>query len=150
MKSYFYVLLVASVCGTMCSMLANGGFERYIKYICSLVCICLMIMPFREIDLSKTINAPDFPLDFEEPEKGLYSVSSQLAETRAEDYISEIVFSQIGIKPQSADIKIDWTLTEPIIESITVSLAYEDMEKAEETKSYLSNVLGGEVNVVAG
>jgi hypothetical protein len=107
-----------------------------------------MIMPFREIDLSKTLELSEFSSPSFEAENGLYSISSQLAEERAEDYINEIVFSQIGIKPMSTDIKIDWTLTEPVIESITVSLSHEDIVKANETKLYLFNVLGGEVNVV--
>ncbi len=148
MKSYFYVLLVASVCGAMCSMLASGGFEKYIKYISSLICICLMIMPFREIDLVKTLELAEFSSPSFETDKGLYLISSEIAEKRAEDYINEIVFSQIGIKPLSTDIKIDWTLTEPVIESITVSLSHEDVSFAEETKKYLSDVLGGEVNVI--
>ena len=149
MKGYFYVLLVTSVCGTMCSMLANGGFEKYIKYICSLVCICLMISPFREMDLTKITELAVVTTEMESEENGLYAVSSQIAENRAEEYINEIVFSEIGIKPQSTDIKIDWTLREPIIESITVLLATEDIGKSDVTKTYLSNLLGGEVHVVA-
>ena len=150
MKGYFYILLVASVCGTMCSMLVSGGFEKYIKYICSLVCLILMILPFREIDLKKSFEDYEVSLESEEGEQGLYKISSELAESRAEDYISEIVFSQIGIKPLSSDIKIDWALTEPIIESVTVSLSHDDMKMAEETRKYLFDVLGGEVDVVEG
>jgi hypothetical protein len=130
-------------------MLVNGGFEKYIKYICSLVCICLMISPFREMDLTKITELSVVTSDTESPENGLYAASSQIAESRAEEYINEIVFSEIGIKPHSTDIKIDWTLREPIIESITVSLASEDIGKSDATKNYLSNLLGGEVNVVA-
>ena len=148
MSGYFYTLLVASVCGAMCVALSFGGFEKYIKYICSLVCICLMIVPFREIDIEAIKDSYEISFSEQEGESSLYAVSSQLAEERAESYITEIVFSQFGIKPLSTDIKIDWTQTEPLIEDITVSLSHEDMQKAEATKEYLMFILGGKVNVV--
>lgn len=148
MNGYFHTLLVASVCGAMCVSLACGGFEKYIKYICSLICICLIILPFREIDPQKIKGFGEISFSEPEPESGLYGISSQLAEERAEGYINEIVFSQFGIKPESSDIKIDWTQTEPVIENITVFLSHDDMKKAEETEKYLCGVLGGKVNVI--
>ena len=57
LNGYFYTLLVASVCGAICSMIAWGGFEKYIKYISSLVCVCLMILPLREIDLREALDS---------------------------------------------------------------------------------------------
>ena len=152
MKGYFYTLLITAVCGSICVMLSWGGFEKYIRYIASLVCVALIITPFRNIDVS----------DIEEYAKGeigneitgntseLYSLASDMTEKRAEDYISQIVFSRFGINTVYTDIKIDWDKEEPVIESIYVALSQDDMTNAQSAKDYLTDVLGGEVTVVEG
>ncbi|MBO5869667.1 MAG: hypothetical protein J6Q89_02850, partial [Clostridia bacterium] len=78
----------------------------------------------------------------------LHLLASDMAENRAEDYISQIVFQRFGINTVSTDIKIDWEKEEPVIESICVTLRQEDMNRAETAKEYLIGVLGGEVTVV--
>ncbi len=152
MKGYFYTILIASVCGAICSMMAWGGFEKYTKYIASLVCVALIITPFRNIDVSYILDTVNqeitAEIDASVPE--LYESASDMAEKRAEEYISQIVFSQFGINAVSTDIKIDWDEEEPIIESIHVALDSGDMDEAESAKEYLMRVLGGEVTVVEG
>ncbi len=148
MNGYFYTLLVASVCGALCSMLTWGGYEKYIKYICSLICICLMILPFREIDFALEDFDAEAVTTPSNPDDGLYTLSTELTEVRIGEYIDEIVFSQFGIKPKGSYIKIDWTLKEPIIESITVAFSNEDMHLADKAGAYLSSALGGEVKII--
>lgn len=150
MNGYFYTLLVASVCGAICAMLATGGFEKYIKYIASLVCVCLMIMPLREIDVSGIADSETafFESSADVPENKLCTEVYALTEARAEEYISQIVFSEFGIKAVYADIKIDWTSDEPIIESITLALPKGDYGAEEQVGEYLFRTLGGEVNIV--
>ncbi len=150
MNGYFYTLLVASICGAMCAMLAWGGFEKYIKYIASLICVCLMIMPLREVDVSEALNleAENSDVFLEVSCEGLYDLAAEMTEERAETYISDIVFSQFGIKTVYADIKIDWKSEEPIVENISVALAKEDMGAESKVREYLSKELGGEVNII--
>ena len=150
MSGYFYTLLVASVCGAVCMMLAWGGFEKYIKYIASLICVALLISPLREIDISAAITDS---FDRSEDESslsmnGLYAVSEQMTEQKAEEYICNIVFSEFGIKAMDADIKIEWGKTEAVINGIELVLNKEDMSRAEDIKKYLFSVLGGEVSIV--
>lgn len=152
MSSYFYTLIITSVCGAICAMLAWGGFEKYIKYIASLVCICLIIAPFRDIDLSQAKDLITEEVSSVTPElpNGLYPLAAEITEQRAEEYISEIVFTKFGIKTVSADIKIDWESEEAIIESITVTLSKKDMKYSAEASAYLETVLGGEVTIIEG
>ncbi len=152
MKGYFYTLLITAVCGAICVMLTWGGFEKYIRYIASLICVALIITPFRDIDVSdfgKSVTN-DMSNEISEKTSELYLLASDMTEKRAEDYISQIVFSQFGINTVYTDIKIDWDKEEPIIESIHVALKQEDMNNAESAKDYLMGVLGGEVTVVEG
>ena len=150
MSGYFYTLLVASVCGTVCMMLAWGGFERYIKYIASLICVVLLISPLREIDISAALSdSLDHSQD--EPDSSvadLYAISEQMTENTAEKYIRDIVFSEFGINAVSADIKIEWGKTEAVIKNIDLVLTRNDMNRAEDIKRYLFSVLGGEVRIV--
>ena len=150
MSGYFYTLLVASVCGTVCMMLAWGGFERYIKYIASLICVVLLISPLREIDISAALSdsldhsqaEPDSPVT------DLYAISEQMTENTAEKYIRDIVFSEFGINAVSADIKIEWGKTEAVIKNIDLVLNENDMNEADNIKKYLFSVLGGEVRII--
>lgn len=151
MNGFFYTLFVSSVIGAMCTMLSDGGFERYIKYIASLVCICIMLSPLKEIDFSSLFEV-ETELDIENTEysEGHYTLATEITETRAENYINEIVFSEFGIKPKATDIKIDWDSNEPTIEKITVVLSKSDIEYRESAEDYLKNVLGGEVEIIEG
>lgn len=150
MSGYFYTLLTASVCGTVCMMLAWGGFEKYIKYIASLICVVLLIAPLREIDISSAISDS---LDYSQAEidssvTDLYAISEQMTENTAEKYIRDIVFSEFGINAVSADIKIEWGKREAVIKNIDLVLTRNDMSRAEDIKQYLFSVLGGEVRIV--
>ncbi len=150
MSGYFYTLLVASVCGAVCMMLAWGGFEKYIKYIASLICVALLISPLREIDISSVVSDS---LDYSQAETDssmtdLYAISEQMTEQTAEKYIRDIVFSEFGINAVSADIKIEWGKTEAVITDIDLVLTKNDMNMADGIKKYLFSVLGGEVRVI--
>ena len=136
----------------MCTVFAGEKFERYIKYISSLVCICLILLPLKSIDPEK--EAEDFeislPAQTETDKKDLNVLSEDLTENNAEKYICEIVFGKFGIKPQYADINIDWTEKTPEIKNISVTLQKKDNGKKDEIKKYLENILQGEVKVFEG
>lgn len=150
MSGYFYTLLVASVCGAVCMMLAWGGFEKYIKYIASLICVALLISPLRRIDISGEM---DGTLDSSYTENDssvldLDKVSEQMTEQKAEKYITDLVFLEFGINAVSADIKIEWGKTEAVINCIDLVLSDGDMRQADAIEKYLFSVLGGEVSVI--
>ena len=151
LTGYFYILLVAAVCGAVCSVAVWGGYEKYVKYIASLICVVLLISPFREFELGEIDEeVKAFITDEDNSQIGLYELASDLTEEKTENYISEIVFSKFGIKTVCTDIEIDWDKEEPTIENITVSLSGNDMSEAESVNAYLENILGGEVDVVEG
>ncbi len=150
MNGYFYILLVTSVCGGICSLMAWGGFEKYIKYIASLICVLAMLMPFRSISLSE-IDADKYIPQSEDSQPNLLNKTAEdITEKNANKYISEIVFNKFGINPASVIIKIDWDREDPVIQNITVILNSADMQRAENIKSYLVSALGGEVNLIEG
>lgn len=152
MKGYFLTVLIASVCGAVCVLLSWGGFERYIKYIASVVCLVLIISPLREIDVSEISGAvSEYDTSAEVSDDDfLYRLSGEITENNAEEYISQLVFLEFGIKTVSTDIKIDWESQTPTVESITVSLSAEDCDKCDAARIYLSGLLGGEVRVIEG
>lgn len=151
-KGYLLTIIIASVCGAVCVMLAWGGFEKYMKYIASLICIALIITPFRDIDVSQIgdelVDEIDKNVIYQDAD--LDELASDMAERHAEEYISQIVFAEFGINTVYTDIKIDWDNDSPIITSICVALEQKDMDKQASAKDYLMRVLGGEVTVVEG
>lgn len=139
-------LLFASVCGAVCALLAGAGFEKYVKYIASLVCVCMMLAPLKKIAL-KDLDASEYgavsEISVEAP-----LIAEQMAEENAEAYICEIVLSKFGIKEVSANIVIDWIEPNAVIKEITVAVPKEEGGRIGEIRDYLINALGGEVNVV--
>lgn len=149
MRGYFYTLLITSVCGALCAILASGGFERYIKYIASLVCVAVMIAPLRNLNMSQELDKIQTEMAFpeENSESLLYKTAAEMTETNAEEYICEIVFNEFGIKPIGCNIKIDWEQEEAIIENITLTLNKTETDSAK-IKDYLKTLLGGEVDII--
>lgn len=147
MSGYFYTLLVTSVCGALCVVLSYGGFEKYMKYIASLVCVAVIILPMKniEINIDNTMDIPQYDTSEQSP---LFKTTSELTEERAESYISEIVFQKFGIKPIESNINIDWMENEAVITSVSVSFLKTDREKSHLAREYLCEVLGGDVELV--
>ncbi len=150
MSSYLYMLLTVSVCGGVCSVLAAGGFEKYVKYVASLACICIIITPFRDIDVEGLLTSlPEYVPTYGESQQEPYPIAEEMTEKRAEEYIYQILLGKFGIKAVSTDIKIDWeSEKDAVIRSITVTLSTTDMQYSAEAEEYLSDQLGGEVRIV--
>lgn len=148
MKGYLYILLVTSVCGSICTVFVQGGYEKYIKYVASLVCVAIMIMPFRNGDFFELLEY-DYKNDFEITDINQYENTLNLTEEKAEDYISQVVFAEWGIKPSYTDIKIDWDSQPPVILGITVAVFKKDEMYLAEIKDYLSKTFGQGVEVIA-
>ncbi len=148
MNGYFYTLIITSVCGSLCTLLVSGGFEKYIKYVVALICTVLMLLPISKLDLSEIQQTVNELPEISDMSQGLYPIATQMTESRAEEYISQMVFSEFGINPIYTHIEIDWEQPEPIIQSIKIALDSENVSKSKEIKKYLKDVLGGEVEIV--
>lgn len=139
-------VLVASVCGALCALLAGAGFEKYVKYIASLACVCLMLAPLKSVvfDWQELSSSEPNPPEISQTPH----FAEEMAEENAERYICDIVFGKFGIKEVSADIVIDWSGQDAVIRSITVAVPKENSAGIGEIRAFLVQTLGGEVNVV--
>lgn len=151
MKGYFLTLIITSVVGSVCAMLASGGFEKYIKYIAALICALMILSPLKSAsgDIDGLINESIIPKT-ENYENGLYSLSIEITEQKTEEYISETVFSEFGIKPLYSIININWEAEEPTVESIKTVLSPTDYPRADDVGDFLKEILGGEVEIIEG
>jgi hypothetical protein len=138
------------VASSLCGILVKGGFEKYIKYISSLICAVIILLPLKSINLSQALK------NMEQEEISLScsmdfnDLRGELTQQKAEEYIISLVFDKFGIKPTGCNINIDWEKEEPVIMEITVLLSTADLENSEQVKDYLEDVLGGEVKVIGG
>lgn len=150
MKAYFLTLLIASVLGGILAVLSSGsGFEKYIKYIASLVCVVIIISPLKSF-----ISAP-----FTMPEPDLKTVVSQKNENKAdmvlasitkkelESYIKDILFQEFGIKIPLTDIKIDWADDCFVITQVVVYLNAGDKNRQNEVREFLADKIDKSVSV---
>lgn len=145
MRGYFYTLLVCSVCGAVCTLLAWGGFEKYIKYISSLVCTVILISPIASL-LGKDIA--DLEPEITQNDLSASGRTHELAEMQAEEYINEMLLNKFGIKEAYTDIKIDWGQDGYMLLGISVALSEQDLAHADEIRVYLQDQLGSEVTVI--
>ncbi len=150
MKEYFFCILASSVIGSVCSILGGGGFEKYIKYIASLVCLLIILIPFRETDINEIINNDSIQWESQNENKqaDLDNLSQAMTEKKLKEYINEIVFIKFGIKPSDINININWTEDEGIIQEISVKLSKNNMKHSDDIKAHLEKNLGGEVEIV--
>lgn len=150
MKDYFLTLLIASVLGGILAVLSSGsGFERYIKYIASLVCVVIILSP-----LKRFISAP-----FQLPEPAFAHAESALPEKKADEllasvtkaeldaYIKDILFKEFGIKIPLTDIKIDWTDDSFVITSLVVYLDEDNKNRQNEVQDFLAGQIDKSVLV---
>ncbi len=150
MKGYFYLLLITSVCGSICSVLSLNGFEKYIKYVVSLICVLVVVSPLKQIDFDRiSQSVEEMQLSVENIDTELNINSQTLTEKMAKEYISQTVFSKFGIKAISVNIKINWTEKEGVIENIIIEIPKVNEDMVSEIEEYLLSLLGGEVKVNA-
>lgn len=150
MSSYFTALLAASICGAVCTLLADG-FEKYLKYVASLICIVIIVSPLVSIKPSSYLpNCDTDTLIPSTDAPDLYALSCKSAEESAEKYLSDTLFSEFGIKAVSADIVIDWDTESPTAREIIIALGGEDTAHAGDVCRYFENLLGIGVRVIEG
>jgi len=150
MKNYFLVLLIASVLGGVFTVLASGSnFDKYVKYIASLICVVIIIAPLKSF-----ISAP-----FEIPEAYESNIQTETSSSEVDEviasetiteldvYIKDIIFSEFGINTPSTNIKIDWKEDCIIITGVTVFLEKRDKAFREKVEKYLAETVGKGVSV---
>lgn len=150
MKEYFFCILVASVIGSVCSILGGNRFEKYIKYIASLICLLIILIPFRKTDINEIIDNDNIQWEIQNQnnQADLNNLSQAMTEKRLKEYINEIVFNKFGINPSDINININWTEDECIIQEITVKLSKNNMKYSDDIKAHLEKNLGGEVEII--
>lgn len=149
MKGYLYTLLVTAVCGGFCSVFAQSGYEKYIKYVASVICVAVMITPLHKSNILDFTKYDYSQYDFSIAGIEKYENTLKLTEANAEEYISQSVFEEWGIKPSYTDIKIDWDKEPPILLGITVAVMKKDEANLLKIKDYLIKTFGQEVEVIA-
>ena len=120
--------------------LAGEGYEKYIKYVCALVCAVMLVSPLCGLDISAVLPGAELSDTGTPGELAVY-------ENRASEYISETVYSEYGIKPLGVNIKIEWVGESPTVTHISLALP-EGSGKADAIREYLAAEYGGEVEII--
>ncbi|HBL85184.1 MAG: hypothetical protein A2Y17_01440 [Clostridiales bacterium GWF2_38_85] len=147
MKNYFMALVVTAVMGTVFTMLSGGVFEKYVKYIVSLICIIIILLPIQSI-LGVTFNVESYTYNESMPtvsnsDKWVLDVSKE----RIINTISNAIFQKFGIKPCSVDIEIESTEGDIVVNKVIIVLKDTDSKYKSDVKNYLSDLLSIEVEV---
>lgn len=143
MKHYLTVLFCGSLLGAVCTAVAGERLEKYVRYLAALLCILLIVSPFREFDLSfpgEDLQSPALP------EVSAPATLDGLAEQQAESELCRILSLQLsqgtGITPTELRIDMDWTLEEPVVLALHLILAPKDGEKAGEVSAWAEAAYG--------
>jgi len=151
MKQYLTVLFCGSLLGALCTAAAGARLEKYLRYLSALLCILLIVSPFREFDLSfprEDLQSPALP------EVSAPATLDGLAEQQAESELCRILSLQLsqgtGITPTELRIDMDWTLEEPVVLALHLTLSPADREKAGEVSAWAEASYGVPCYVAEG
>lgn len=141
MKSYFLCLIAASILsGAVCMAAEGSGFEKHIRYVCSLVCIIVTVAPIVKV----SFTMPELPAFFEYTASEDDSVVT-LAEENAAEYISSLLIKKFGIS--CTGVRIDLYSEGNSVTVTAVSVAIDGGDR-DAVRLYLEETLGGAVEVV--
>lgn len=146
MRDYFYCILIASVLSAICSSLATGGLEKYVKYVCSLICVVAVVMPV--VKLIGDGAKAEFDLSAEMGEYLKQDYISAEAEKKICEHIKQTVYEKFGIYATNVSIEIYSEGNEVVVGKTTVTLDHSDEGHLEEVRDFLFETLGTTVEVV--
>ncbi len=143
LQGYFSMLLTASVLGAVCAAFAGGAFEKYLRYLSALICILLILSPFRSLDLLPgTEQLTDGQPEATVSGKTLEELAGELAEPEICAQIAAALSAQTGITAADVRIDIDWTEEEPVIRAVRLILSPEDAGRAAEAADWVESAYG--------
>lgn len=150
LQNYVSTVFAASILGAVCATAAGGAFEKYIRYLASLVCILLIVHPFRDLSF-ESLQTPDTEASAPAVSgETLESLASSLAEEEISRVIASALSAETGITGAAVCIDIDWTAEEPLIHEVMLILPPEEAERAEEAAAWVEKTYGVPGRIVDG
>lgn len=143
LQGYFSMLLTASVLGALCAAFVGSAFEKYLRYLAALICVLLVLAPFRSFDSSELFpgDLPDGEASLPEG-KTLAELAGEQAENEICAYISQSLSAETGITAADVRIEIDWTESQPVIREVHLILPPEEAHRAEEAAAWVEKTYG--------
>ena len=143
LQNYFSMLLTASVLGALCAAFAGSNFEKYLRYLAALICILLVLAPFRSFDATELLRTDLSGEELSLPEgKTLEELAGAYAESEICAWISQSLSAQTGITAADVCIEIDWTESQPVIRAVRLLLPPEEAGRAEEAAAWVTSAYG--------
>lgn len=144
MRAFFLSVLLASLAGALSVSLAGGSaYEKYIKYIVSLLLILVLIAPFAslktidyEFEAQETLSAADGGAVYEQ------QIHEELLR-----YFDALLQNDLGINARDVRIDIGIQDGEAVVGDITVYVDEADLTEAD---AYLFAKFGSGVTASAG
>ena len=145
MRTFFLSVFLASLAGALSVAFAGGGaFEKYIKYIVSLLLILLLISPFA------SLKSIDYELEAQETLSIAANDGAVYEQQIHEElllYFDALLQNDLGINARDIRIDIGIQDGEAVVGDITV---YVDEDDLTEAGAYLFAKFGSGVTASAG
>ena len=145
MRTFFLSVFLASLAGALSVAFAGGGaYEKYIKYIVSLLLILLLISPFA------SLKSIDYELEAQETLSIAANDGAVYEQQIHEElllYFDALLQNDLGINARDIRIDIGIQDGEAVVGDITV---YVDEDDLTEAGAYLFAKFGSGVNASAG
>lgn len=143
LQSYFSMLLTASVLGALCAAFVGSAFEKYLRYLAALICVLLVLAPFRSFDASELFRKDFSGAETALPEgKTLSELAGEQAESEICAYIAQSLSEETGITAADVRIDIDWTEDRPMIRAVRLILPAEELHRAEDAAAWVEKTYG--------
>lgn len=143
LQNYFSMVLTASVLGALCAAFVGSAFEKYLRYLAALICVLLVLAPFRSFDASELFPTGFGSKEISLPEgKTLSELAGEQAESEICAYIAQCLSAETGITATDVRIDIDWTENQPVIRAVRLILKAEDAQRVEEAAAWVEKTYG--------
>lgn len=143
LQGYFSMLLTASVLGALCAAFVGSAFEKYLRYLAALICVLLVLAPFRSFDASELFRTDFSGAEASLPEgKTLSELAGEQAESEICAYIAQSLSAETGITAADVRIDIDWTENQPVIRAVRLILPPEEAHRTEEAAAWVEKTYG--------
>lgn len=143
LQNYFSMLLTASVLGALCAAFVGSIFEKYLRYLAALICVLLVLAPFRSFDPSELFRTDFSGEEISLPDgKTLSELAGEQAESEICAYIAQSLSAETGITAADVRIDIDWTEDRPTIRAVRLLLPAEESHRTEEAAAWVERTYG--------
>lgn len=146
MRDYFLILFIAALVGTVVSLVADGKFEKQVRYLISLICVLIVLAPMKSaVEVFSDVPDVSVPVAYSVSDPGRWVLDRSVEEL--EHTVAEAAKYRFGI--EVAGVKLVTVIGDGVtsVERLEIALHKSHGEYKDGIKEYFEKLLYVETEV---